>query len=171
MERVAQYGSVLASWSMHEINGANMSREGLRPPLELPFLQNLQAQTQAMVDNPERMSMRNLLKSLQAQLAMRRLVFTSEGEILNLDASMGEVTARDVALAQGQELSGLERVEVNGRPVPLSSPLHNGDRVVVTKASYGPRTMGPDSSAGNRLLKTFSKVKEVRTIITCGLGY
>ena len=90
-----------------------------------------------MIDNPDRMSMRNLLKSLQSQLAQRRLVFTSEGEILSLDASSGEVTARDAAVAtKGEELMDWERVQVNGRLVPLTCPIRNGDRVdVITRSS------------------------------------
>jgi len=81
--------------------------------------------------------MRNLLKSLQSQLAMRRLIFTDQGEILCLDASRGEVTAMDAAIAQrGKRLMEGERVQVNGRLVPLSSPVQHGDRVnVITRAT------------------------------------
>lgn len=93
--------------------------------------------------------------------------FGRQGEILSLEVTgRGEVTARDAAIAQaqGKKLSGLETVAVNGRPVPLSRPLHHGDRVDVIQGTRARVLDTPGSS--NTVARTksppWTSLKEVR---------
>lgn len=74
----------------------------------------------------------------------------------------GEVTARDAAEAQGKKLSGLETVAVNGRPVPLSRPLHHGDRVDVIQGTRA-RMLDSKTVAFRTKSPPWTSFREVRT--------
>lgn len=129
-------------------------------PLELGWLQSLSAQTKRVVRDKPSMTAQQLIGTLQEQLAVKRLVLTSDGNVLSLDVPQGKagVTVRDAAAAQlsGATASIAERssessltgslqqlevagASVNGQPVSLSRPLLTGDVVDFVYRAKGDR--------------------------------
>lgn len=147
MDEVARYG-LLAAWARSGSYGADEQGQGgaegegeAHVPLELPWLQAINAFTQSVVGSQPSVSAQHLIDSIKAQLTVRRLVITREGEILNLESPDGEVTARDLVLARGSRpVLGVDPeglvVRVNGRPVALSKPLRHGDVVDFVTRPY-----------------------------------
>ena len=114
-------------------------------PLELGWLQSLSVQTKRVIREEPTMTAQQLIGTLQEQLAVKRLVLTSDGEVLSLDVPEGEagVTVREAATAQllsssssssSAVVTPMQQLEVagasvNGQRVSLSRPLRTGDVV------------------------------------------
>ncbi|KAM3569559.1 hypothetical protein VYU27_008352 [Nannochloropsis oceanica] len=114
-------------------------------PLELGWLQSLSAQTKRVVREEPTLTAQQIIGTLQEQLAVKRLVLTSDGEVLSLDVPEGEaaVTVREAATAQllssssrssSAVVTPMQQLEVagasvNGQRVSLSRPLRTGDVV------------------------------------------
>jgi hypothetical protein len=84
MDEVARYG-LLAAWARSGSYGADEQGQGgaegegeAHVPLELPWLQAINAFTQSVVGSQPSVSAQHLIDSIKAQLTVRRLVITRE---------------------------------------------------------------------------------------------
>lgn len=132
MHQVAEYG-MASHWAYTESKRRKIGSDGGIELYKTPWLSSIKEWQN------DRISSRDFVDSVRRELLGKRVfVFLRNGKILNLSRG---ATAIDAAFQIHTEIGlTMHGVEINGKPVPLSYELRNGDVVSILTGNGKPAT-------------------------------
>jgi (p)ppGpp synthase/HD superfamily hydrolase len=132
MHQVAEYG-MASHWAYTESKRRKNGPDGGLELYKTPWLSSIKEWQN------DRISSRDFVDSVRRELLGKRVfVFLRNGKILNLSRG---ATAIDAAFQIHTEIGlTMHGVEINGKPVPLSYELRNGDVVSILTGKGKPAT-------------------------------